>query len=187
MEPHLYKNDKELFYKYLNQARVYFEYGSGGSTYQAAQRENIIKIYSVESDFHWRNKLMSALKDKEHISFIYNDMNTAHNTWGEPGKGCTAEQKRAYSSHIESVSDVDLILIDGRFRVACCLKCFNVVNDSCVILFDDFLYRSHYNPVLKYFDIIEQTVDKRMVVLKKKENISEVPRDIIEQFETDSR
>ena len=25
-----------MFYKYLNRAKIYFEYGSGGSTYQAS-------------------------------------------------------------------------------------------------------------------------------------------------------
>lgn len=33
MEPHLSNNDKKLFYKYLDNTKVYFEYGSGGSTY----------------------------------------------------------------------------------------------------------------------------------------------------------
>ena len=43
MEPHLDKNDKNMFYKYLDNATVYFEYGSGGSTYQASIRNNILK------------------------------------------------------------------------------------------------------------------------------------------------
>ena len=34
---------------WINQ-KIYFEYGFGGSTYQASTRDNIIKIYSVESD-----------------------------------------------------------------------------------------------------------------------------------------
>ena len=48
MNPHLSKNDKKMFYKYLDKANVYFEYGSGGSTYQASIKNNIKKIYSVE-------------------------------------------------------------------------------------------------------------------------------------------
>lgn len=39
MEPQLSKNDKKLFYKYLDNVNVYFEYGSGGSTYQASIRK----------------------------------------------------------------------------------------------------------------------------------------------------
>ena len=50
---------------------------------------------------------------------------------------------------------IDLVFIDGRFRVACCLKCYK----NCVIAFDDFLNREYY------FDIVEKTVDNRMVIL----------------------
>ena len=45
MEPLLAKNDKQMFYKYLDNSKIYFEYGSGGSTYQASIRNNIINIY----------------------------------------------------------------------------------------------------------------------------------------------
>ena len=34
---------------------------------------------------------------------------------------------------------IDLVFIDGRFRVACCLKCYDIINDNCLIGFDDFL------------------------------------------------
>lgn len=45
MEPYLAKNDKNLFYRYLDNTTVYFEYGTGGSTYQASIRKNIKTIY----------------------------------------------------------------------------------------------------------------------------------------------
>jgi len=61
MEPHMSENDKKIFYKYLNNANYYFEYGSGGSTYQASIRNNIKKIYSVESDLMWHNSLKQKI------------------------------------------------------------------------------------------------------------------------------
>ena len=73
------------------------------------------------------------------------------------------------------IQKIDLILIDGRFRVACCL--------NCLIAFDDFLPREEYNIVLDYYDIIEKTEDNNMVILKKKTNITTVPNNIIEQYE----
>lgn len=59
-------------------------------------------------------------------------MNTLPNTWGCPGNNCTVEQKKHYSNGIRELSKneqkgIDLILIDGRFRVACCLKCFDII------------------------------------------------------------
>ena len=114
-------------------------------------------------------------------------MDTQPNTWGNPGKHATNRQKINYSNHItylskEEQDSIDLVFIDGRFRVACCLKCYDVINDNCLIVFDDFLNRPNYHIVLKYFDIIEKTQDKRMVILKKKKNVN-IPKELIEKYE----
>ena len=186
MEPWLEKNDKKLFYKYLDNINVYFEYGSGGSTYQASIRKNIKTIYSVESDITWQKKLNQTIKNPN-INYIYNEMDTNPNTWGNPGKNATNIQKINYSNHITKLSkeeqdSIDLVLIDGRFRVACCLKCYDIIKDNCLIAFDDFLNRPLYHIVLKYFDIIEKTQDNRMVILKKKKNVN-IPKKLIEEYE----
>ena len=172
MKPHLSKNDEKLFYKYLDNANFYFEYGSGGSTYQASIRKNIKTIYSVESDITWQKKLKETITNPN-INYIYNEMDTHPGDWGNPGKNATNIQKINYSNHItklskEEKSIIDLVFIDGRFRVACCLKCYDIIKDTCIIVFDDFLNRPQYHIVLKYYDIIEKTEDNRMVILKKK-------------------
>ena len=64
-----------MFYKYLNKANVYFEYGSGGSTYRASIKDNIKKIFTVESDKMWQNKLKANIK-KNNITYIFNEMDT---------------------------------------------------------------------------------------------------------------
>jgi protein O-GlcNAc transferase len=188
MEPSLAKNDKIMFYKYLNSAKVYFEYGSGGSTYQAAMKNNISKIYSVESDKGWYDKLKNILIKNTNLQYFYIEMDTQPRTWGSPGPKSTKQQHINYSEQIKLISkdeqkNIDLVFIDGRFRVACCLKCFDVINDDCLIIFDDFLNRKHYHVVLKYYDIVEKTIDERMVVLKKKKNISSIPKELIKKYE----
>ena len=187
MNPHLSENDMKMFYKYLDKSKVYFEYGSGGTTYQASIRENIIKIYSVESDKTWLDKHKENIKSNK-VTFFYNEMNTLSNTWGHPGPNSTSVQHINYSNHIgniskEEQSSIDLILIDGRFRVACCLKCFDIINPECFIAFDDFLNRKHYHIILDYYDIVEETIDNRMVILQKKKNISSIPINIINKYE----
>lgn len=190
MEPHLSTNDTTMFYKYLDTIKVYFEYGSGGSTYQASIRPNICKIYSVESDIVWQNKVKQVTRFQEShkdIIHIFNEMDTQQNNWGYPGTNATNIQKINYSNHITKLTkdqqlEIDLVLIDGRFRVACCLKCFDVIRNNCLIAFDDFLNRKHYHIVLDYFDIVEQTSDNMMVILKKKLNVS-VPHELIANYE----
>ena len=186
MEPLLAVNDKIMFYKYLDKATVYFEYGCGGSTYQAYIRNNIFIIYSVESDMQWLNKLKSQIKSDKLI-FFYNDMDTQVNSWGAPGKNSTNEQRINYSNHMLNLTkdqqlEIDFIMIDGRFRVACCLKCFDIIKSDCLIAFDDFLNRSAYTIVLDYYDIIEKTLDNRMVILQKKTNITSIPEDVIRKY-----
>ena len=88
MEPHLSKNDKKLFYKHLDNCNVYFEYGSGGSTYQASIRKNIKTIYSLESDITWQKKLQKEITNPN-INYIYNEMDTKPNTWDNPDKNAT--------------------------------------------------------------------------------------------------
>jgi len=186
MEPHLSKNDKKMFYKYLDNTTVYFEYGSGGSTYQASIRNNIRTIYSVESDITWQEKLKKTITSPN-VNYIYNEMDTKPKTWGNPGENATNIQKINYSNQITKLSkeqqrDIDLVFIDGRFRVACCLKCYSIIKDDCLIAFDDFLDRPAYHIVLTYYDIIEKTKDNRMVILKKKKNVN-IPKEVIEKYE----
>ena len=66
--------------------------------------------------------------------------------------------------------------------VACCLKCYDIIKDTCLIAFDDFLARPQYHIVLEYFDIIEKTKDNRMVILKKKKDVN-IPKELIKNYE----
>jgi hypothetical protein len=70
-------------------------------------------------------------------------MKIGDNGWGHPGIDSTKEERAKYSNVIceldkEIVDKIDLILIDGRFRVACALKCFSKIKNDCFIIFDDF-------------------------------------------------
>ena len=96
MKPWLSQNDIKMFYKYLDKIQYYFEYGCGGSTYEASKRDNIKKIFSVDSDIQWQNKLKKIIKS-DNINYIYNEMETKPNTWGSPGKNATNQQKINYS------------------------------------------------------------------------------------------
>jgi hypothetical protein len=190
MIPHMKKNDIKLFYKYLDNAFNYLEYGSGGSTYQAAIRQNIKKVVSVESDKEWIETINSRLLEipnKEKVIFYHvESLKTKPNTWGYPGKDCDAQDYKKYSdlpSPFEKRNDFDLIFIDGRFRVACCLKCFNMIGENAFIIFDDFLNRLHqFGVVLDFFEIVEKTQDNCMVVLSKKKNIKEDVLGSLEDF-----
>ena len=110
------------------------------------------------------------MKNYNHVKYLFCDLETPGNKWGYPGKNCSIDKKKKYSHSIckltpDEQNNIDLILIDGRFRVACALKSFNVMSNNCIIAFDDFMERKHYHIVLKYFDIIEKSKRNSMVIL----------------------
>ena len=45
-----------------------------------------------------------------------------------------------------------------------------------------FLRRKKYHVILDYYDIVEKTEDNRMVILRKKNNVS-IPPDLIKKYE----
>jgi hypothetical protein len=190
MEPHFGAKDKFMFYKYLIKSNHYFEYGSGGSTCKTALAPNIKSIYSVESDLEWHNKIKKELKfiqNNKTINLIYCEMDTQPKSWGNPGPKSVIADWQNYSNQLSLLSNfekqqLDLILIDGRFRVACCLKCYDEIKDNCLIMIDDFLNRNKYHVILNHYEIFEKTIDNRMVVLKKKKNASP-SKDLIEHYE----
>jgi hypothetical protein len=166
MEPIIKPLDKLLFYKYLDKSNHYMEFGSGGSTYQASIRLNIKSISTVESDLEWIQLLQSKITHSC-IQYNYIDIEASPMKLGYPGKNCSIEAMKKYSD-VKVPSETDLVLIDGRFRVACCLKLIGQINDDCIVIFDDFLNRPKYHIILDYFSILEQTDDNSLVVLQRK-------------------
>lgn len=57
MVPFMESSELALFRKYLVNSRVFFETGSGGSTYEAVVTANVMRIISIEGDSHWIQKM----------------------------------------------------------------------------------------------------------------------------------
>tara|TARA_R110000824_G_scaffold108705_1_gene256030 strand:+ start:1555 stop:2127 length:573 start_codon:yes stop_codon:yes gene_type:complete len=180
---HLLAKDEKMFKKVLKESTYYFEWGAGGSTALAAECKNIGKIITVESDKEWIQKMTMYITNLDDITFIHNEMDTRPKDWGNPGNNATNTQKRNYSDRImeqTDANDIDLILIDGRFRVACALKAHAVISDNCVIAFDDYLDRQHYHIIEYYYEIIDR--GDRMVLLQKIPDVIPPP-ELISEYE----
>jgi len=189
------KDDIKLFYKYLDTCSNYFEFGSGGSTYQALLRDNIKLIYSIENHKPYFIELYKKLNNLkinlDKLNYILINMKTKDKTTGHPHKNSKYEEWINYSRYLKNMNkeiskEIDFILIDGRFRVASLLNSFEVINDDTFIAFDDFYGSSppraqYYHIVLDYFDIIEK--GDILVILKKKKNIKPPEKDIILKYE----
>jgi hypothetical protein len=143
----------------------------------------------MESDTAYFEKLLTepvikqAINSKK-LTYMLAEVG-CRNNWGHPAPNTPKEHYLNYFQHITTTFYMpDIVLIDGRFRVACALYTHMAVDDNATILFDDFTDRPFYHDVLKYFHIIE-TVG-RLVVLKKKID-TVIDQADIDQYETDPR
>lgn len=190
LQPHLNPQDKELLYRYLDKATVYLEFGSGYSTYQAALRSNISKIYSIESDPEWYRRIKELCDGVcNKVTLYLYDLKPQPGMFGNPGPNSDRAEWKRYTDSVYTIQDidkVDTVLIDGRFRVAAAYKLYALINDECNVLVNDFGNRPHYMEILRYYNIIDRN-GGNMVVMRKKTGIDPPSASEISKYEYDQR
>ena len=153
----------DFFSSELLSSRIYLEYGSGGSTKLAVGLPNIESITSVESDptyieGYLRSDVDVQLAiDSERLRFIVPDIG-ATGDWGKPQNNSKIHLWPNYAlCPFMHGYKPDLILIDGRFRVACALAAALQAPNS-TILMHDYANRYRYHILEKFF-ILNKCVD----------------------------
>ena len=174
------KAERALFLNGLNQSTRYFEIGSGGSTYYAALR-GLDSIISVESDKQWHELLKKKIPAECGVDFQLVDFHTKNN-WGSPGPNSTYNDWIKYSRSYKKEYNSDMILIDGRFRVACALNVLKNIDRDTYVYIHDFTNRPEYHVVLNYYEIVDKA--DTMVKLRK---IREAPQELIDKYEKITR
>jgi len=186
------KNEQNLFIEYISDANIYLEFGTGGSTVVTLSQSKA-HIYSVESSKDWieciRQKydIIEKSEKEGRLDMLYADIGNV-GEWGVPVKQDFEQNKEKYlnySKHIfyqyPEIKQADVVLIDGRFRVACCLQILLNAKDDTTILFHDYWVRPEYHVVKRFVDYIDG-VDKFMVC-KKKDGLSEnLINDVFEKY-----
>lgn len=152
-KPYMGPERLEHLERRLRDARVYLEYGSGGSTVLAAQL-GVKEIHTVESDRSFleavRQRVAQCRPDAQVSAHFVNIGPTRE--WGIPTDSSSAAKWPLYchapwpSLQAAGISP-DVILIDGRFRVASFLASCLFAKAGTVILFDDYYYRPQYSVV----------------------------------------
>jgi hypothetical protein len=183
----------------LKNSRRYLEYGTGGSTYQAAKMG--IEFIAVDSDPYFLKSVREKIRNDGYArpdgqTFHYADIGlTGH--WGRPlGRGKPSarrlEKFRRYSDPpaecFEGGLTPDLVLVDGRFRVACVLKSLRMLSGKrgWTIAMDDYGDRPHYHEIAEFAEI-DRLVGGRMAVITAAKSVSpELLDSAIEKYETES-
>lgn len=155
-------------------SKVYLEYGSGGSTIVASRF--VQTLVSVESDSSFGRAVEQKIS-KESLANIFclypNIGITAQ--WGRPIFGRPTPPRverwkrypRAPWGGIINMPELpDLILIDGRMRVACALESLLHITPATRILVDDYIGRD-YGVIEDFADLV--AVRGRMGEFRKKQ------------------
>ena len=132
-------------------ARV-FEYGSGASTLWLSQRAE--SVDSVEHDRDFSQLMERLAHDRTNVTFHFEPPVAATNPTVKSGREGFEDMDFAnYVGTIDRVGGTfDLIIIDGRARVACVAPALARLNTGGLILFDD-MKRGRYQEVLSRPDL----------------------------------
>ncbi len=164
----------DWFEQQIRNSKFYVEFGSGGSTFVAARAG--VPFISVESDRRFLDKLMKGIEaegkfDPARQEYRYADIGPTHR-YGRPivlfrPRNSRREKFKRYSDfplrELNGKTPL-LVLVDGRFRIACALKAFRALRgkDGWTLLVDDFLDREKYG-VLTEFGTIREYVGRMAV------------------------
>lgn len=146
----LFDGDDQIFKQLAVQAKVYFEYGCGKSTIWTSYNSNT-KIFSVDTSRQWvqDTKSKSCPDSTPRLNWV--DCG-AIGDWGRPmGYSLRCKFKEYIMGPFEMTNESpELILIDGRFRVACFLTSLSRSRPGTHIIFDDYVERPYYHIVEEF-------------------------------------
>jgi hypothetical protein len=148
----------------------------------------VSRLVSVESDLGWIGKLreIPAIDEAERqgrLTFVHVDIGQV-GKWGRPVDGSGAARYAAYASAPWARCDApDVVLVDGRFRVACALEASLQRVGQAKIAFHDFWKRPQYHVVLPLLDCIDR-VDSLAVFQRPAPFNESAARQLLERYRT---
>jgi hypothetical protein len=167
LQPAMDAKGLSFFKSQISKSKCFVEYGCGGSTHYAAMVAKVPNIISVDTSKVWVNKVKRSLSGCEsNLDLFYCDVGEIGN-WGTPVNGDRYQHFWRYTVHPWNTArkrslEPDLVLVDGRFRVASFLYSLVAAKEGALIMFDDYLDRKKYAIVEDFCQIKE--IHGRMAV-----------------------
>ncbi len=155
------EKEKALLLSHLNQDDSYLEWGSGGSTIEAAK---IVKVLvSIEHDSEWYKKVSDELKLNRKPGLDY-DYRLVLSDKPRSFPNVKREEFESYITEVHKINRTyDKVLIDGRARTWCAEEVRQYLNQNAIVFIHDW-DRPHYWDVLKWYKIVGLT--ERLVMLR---------------------
>ena len=150
----LFEGYDKLFKRHVKGINIYGEYGVGNST-KWVYKNTDAKIIAVDTSQEWIDIVQSKMKDLDRVQIEWVDLGEL-GEWGTP----LSYKKRDFiRNYLESIwknqHKPELVLIDGRFRVACFLYSLLKSDPGSKIIFDDYKKITHYQVVEEFIKPIE--------------------------------
>lgn len=178
-EPHFFSLEELIaFMSFLTKDTIFFETGSGCSSIIANYYAK--KVISIEGSKIWYEK---GIKNGLNNSLIFKDLKSDFNDWSVPSAVSSIEDWKKYFQSYQKDYNADVILIDGRFKVATAMDIFNKIRDDTVVLIHEYKTRPSYFILEEYYNYIYHW--NSLYALTKKKEVKEIPLKIQQLYWND--
>ena len=188
--PLMSPDEFRLFARLTKDARAVIEYGSGGSTVYFLREKK--RIHSVDSNPEFHRMMLgipfvsSRIGNGLTLDFV--DVGPT-DMFGTPLSNERSSEWTRYVSQpwtrVQPGERVDLVLVDGRFRVACCLysvrKILELGWSSTVILIHDFSKRKEYHVILPFLQELDSAMTLSAFRVRESPDLAELDR-LLEEY-----
>jgi hypothetical protein len=160
--PSMRPREIALLTSLLVRAHHVLEFGAGGST-TLSLKLGVSCLTSVESDAAWIERIRadeaaSRAEADGRLTLLHADIGPI-GVFGGPSKSSNRENWLNYARtpwrHVEP-EHLDLVVVDGRFRVACIMETLLRVDRRTILTIHDFWNRAAYHAVLPFLDEIDR-------------------------------
>lgn len=173
--PAMSAREVELLAHMLERAQHVLEFGAGGST-TFALKLGVADLTSVESDRAWIDRILldraaARARRDGRLKMLHADVGPI-SALGSPASAASRPLWPSYAARPWASLDaeaLDLVLVDGRFRVACILQTILHVTPRTLIAVHDFWTRPHYHGVLQYLEEVHRC--ESLAVFRVRENL----------------
>ena len=174
-KPHLNNRELMALLSLLSNDTIFFETGSGCSTIIAKFFAK--KNYAIEGcKKFYEYGIENGLKN----NIIFKDLKPDNPTWSYPGKKSNLKDWKNYFQSYKQEYNADVILIDGRFKVATAMDIFNKIRNDTIVLLHEYNIRPSYYIIEKYYKYIYHWGS--LFVFIKRSEIHEIPLDIQKKY-----
>ena len=174
-DPHFSQDEIVAFLSFLTNDTVYFETGSGCSSLIAKYYTK--KSYAVEGSKQWYEEgVKNGLKN----NLIFRDLKVDNPIWSYPGNKSNIDDWKKYFQAYDRRYNADVILIDGRFKIATAMDVFDKIRDDTIVFIHEYQDRPSYFILENYYQYVYHW--GTLMAFVKKKDVKIIPLEIQKKY-----